>query len=261
VLAQLLPGVRDLRAPLTAGYLWLTLIWLVWHAQIESLLDNPPLNNLKELPPTTRSFGAVITLSVVAYLCGSLVNALLKPALALLWGIIGRRMRPEFPDVPDAGERLTRRAFGGQREYYIRLSPEGRRLLNEWAEDKTREHRFGNPWPPIDDAPPLSYLVASQLDLVKLQLLSVSPDLHAQVDRKDSEAEFRGMLSLPLFLLGWWLAIADGWGWMVVIVVAAALAEHGFVLRREAATDLVLAMRARGIEPPALAELTPQPAD
>ena len=50
ILASALPGFRDLRAPLTAGYLWVFFLWI---------LVKPDLNN----PPTNAVAGAVYDLA------------------------------------------------------------------------------------------------------------------------------------------------------------------------------------------------------
>jgi hypothetical protein len=39
ILASALPGFRDLRAPLTAGYLWLILLWIWLKPDLASRAD------------------------------------------------------------------------------------------------------------------------------------------------------------------------------------------------------------------------------
>jgi hypothetical protein len=266
VLAQVLPGVRDLRAPLTAGYLWLLLIWLVGHDELEGLLDRPPLDQLAALAPATQGIGIAVVLSVVAYLIGSLVDAFVA-MLATTPQRLRQHSRSQADERTSFEDHLFRRSIAGIAARRTRLSAEGRRLLDEWASEQVRARRLART---LDDLQlwdrgelrhrMLAYLVAAQFDLVKIQLLAVSPDLHGQVDRKDSEAEFRAMIALPLALLMVWLGL-DGAGWLFAplgLLVATALTWHSVALRREAGTDLVLAMRARRIDPPVLTELVEQ---
>jgi hypothetical protein len=41
VLTSLLPGVREVRTPLTAGYIWLTLGWLAWGSNVPTNRPEP----------------------------------------------------------------------------------------------------------------------------------------------------------------------------------------------------------------------------
>lgn len=72
VLAELIPGARQLRTPLAIGYLWLTVAWInAWwfekHTQKNTLLSRAMLDfGFHRLSPTL----VVIILSFVAYLIG-----------------------------------------------------------------------------------------------------------------------------------------------------------------------------------------------
>src|SRR4051794_31349985 len=73
MLTNLLPGLRDLRTPLTVGYVWVAGLWLIAG-------DIAPIKQLwiklgHEYAPLASLFGTaglVGTISVVAYLVGSL---------------------------------------------------------------------------------------------------------------------------------------------------------------------------------------------
>ena len=79
-LSSLLPGIRELRAPLAAGFIWMAFLYLVVGSPTRG--DAPgPINDLLEL---SDSFGDVLTgvaLSFIAYLIGSLSQDLFGQAL------------------------------------------------------------------------------------------------------------------------------------------------------------------------------------
>jgi hypothetical protein len=74
VLASVLPGVRELRAPLVAGYLWLLLLWLVVGGRFPSADESKPvaLDRLYDLASVISAIGLAAAASIAAYLLGSL---------------------------------------------------------------------------------------------------------------------------------------------------------------------------------------------
>jgi hypothetical protein len=76
MLANLLPGFRDLRAPLAAGYLWLAAIW-VWFAHVLPSSPNEATGFLKRVYELAGAAGRPaigIALSFTAYLLGVLMT-------------------------------------------------------------------------------------------------------------------------------------------------------------------------------------------
>lgn len=73
MLANLLPGIRELRAPLATGYIWLLTFWL-WIP--DHFKDKPPtegaLGDIARLAHYSGRLGVGIALSFVAYLIGAL---------------------------------------------------------------------------------------------------------------------------------------------------------------------------------------------
>src|SRR5688572_24765299 len=134
MLASVLPGVRELRAPLAAGYLWLLFVWLVWGDDLPTKAEatDTAFERLDELEPVLTAVGLAVVASVGAYVLGSIVI-----------------------DVQVAIGRL---AFA-----LVKLIP----LLR-------------------DEFPPRGE--AEQRRVAKVRLLGESEQLHAEVDRPDSEA-------------------------------------------------------------------------
>lgn len=77
MLSNLVPGIRELRAPLAAGYIWLAFGWLVWGRHFPDLKHSTGL--LKEIQTLGHSAGTPsvgVALSFAAYLIGVLSVAL-----------------------------------------------------------------------------------------------------------------------------------------------------------------------------------------
>jgi hypothetical protein len=271
VLASLLPGVRELRAPLASGYLWIAFIWALGRDDLRSLAKSPTtgragaLHRFVELQPVFRGVGITIAASVVAYVLGSLMIALGNSALAP--GISLARTR--VVEASDSAQRRVARQIAG-------IPPAAQRVLTEWAEVefeglhsgvefRVARQIYGRDSIRADDRPEIDRqlarvwrseppftadgLVRQVLDhqaLVKTQLLALTPGLHGVIDRRDSEATFRLALAAPVLALAAWLgtqASQPGWIWLSGTIVAALLLVHGLVLRGEATEAMALALR------------------
>ena len=126
MLGNVLPGLRELRAPLAAGYLWLLFAWMVWGDTLPTKDENKgdALDRLYQLEPVISSIGLAVVASVAAYVLGSIVIDVQTA--------IGRRianleswywMRFSGAD-PDEYERV--------RAGHLSLTDAGRRMLERW---------------------------------------------------------------------------------------------------------------------------------
>lgn len=70
MLANLLPGFRDLRTPLASGYIWLVVLWLLFRGQ----LQRGPLEDLYETSQLLGQSVLLGVLSFLAFLLGSLLQ-------------------------------------------------------------------------------------------------------------------------------------------------------------------------------------------
>lgn len=76
-ITQLLPGVRDIRGPLVAGYLWLFSGWLLLADYLPSRNTNvDAYTNVIEVGDSLGRVGIVAAVSVAAYLVGSLLQTI-----------------------------------------------------------------------------------------------------------------------------------------------------------------------------------------
>jgi hypothetical protein len=69
VLGSLLPGVREVRAPLAAGYTWLLVAWLLYGSDASQHPTGVALD-LKRLRETISTAGAAVAVGFVAYMIG-----------------------------------------------------------------------------------------------------------------------------------------------------------------------------------------------
>lgn len=72
---SLIPGVREVRAPLAAGYLWLICGWLMFGGSVPSAKGEGPYERLVEIGSAVGPVGLALAASVAAYLAGSLIQA------------------------------------------------------------------------------------------------------------------------------------------------------------------------------------------
>jgi hypothetical protein len=85
MLANVLPGLREVRAPLVAGYMWLISAWLLIHDSIptEQEARGGPWEPFFDLDGIVSSFGLALVLSVLAYLIGSLSEGVFRLPMEL----------------------------------------------------------------------------------------------------------------------------------------------------------------------------------
>src|SRR4051812_32611317 len=69
MLTNLLPGFRELRAPLAAGYLWLAAAWVLWTPICE---DSELTRSACRLDSLVSGLGFAAVASFAAYLLGAL---------------------------------------------------------------------------------------------------------------------------------------------------------------------------------------------
>jgi hypothetical protein len=83
MLATLLPGLRDLRAPLAAGYLWLAAGWLYFASQLPASVNdaNGVLKDIYRVADASNPVAIAAGLTFTAYLLGILSTGLLTPVV------------------------------------------------------------------------------------------------------------------------------------------------------------------------------------
>ena len=90
MLASLLPGLRDLRAPLAAGYLWLAAGWLYFAPQLPASVNDADgvLKDIYRVADASNPVAIAAGLTFIAYLLGILSTGLLTPVVPVIWTLL-----------------------------------------------------------------------------------------------------------------------------------------------------------------------------
>ena len=292
MLLNLLPGLRELRAPLAAGYIWLFAAWLAFNGDI------PEPAGAADFFDQFEALGAAAALTFAAYLIGSFLSDL----FGFLWYAIRLfRIGPirGSPESYPVGMLEARRL----RERLIRiqasepLSPEGAASLDEVARRTVRrippEQRGDvdrrvfrdahytvrgpggprwligrrtpyEPWKlkvggSADDEQTLAlHVVAAlgdELDTARFRLLSEEKDLFHEVDRLSAEGEFRLAVTPPLTAVVAVLAATASLLWLVALLPLGVLVMLGLMRQEQSGDRIVYAIRAAKIRTPILEQL------
>jgi hypothetical protein len=283
VLSSLLPGLRDLRAPLAAGYIWIFDLWLLFGDDFPTEADATgvfaSLYRLGELIP---QLGIGIAISFVAYIVGVLF-ASLSNRLLFAWRRIGpyietsrkaSRRRPRSPSKLSyrVKEFFLLLFFSlGDYEYRMHLRrslreiveqsglppPELSRYLRRsgvidqsFVEREIEDPKlYKNPevWGPLFERN-----LDNDREVLRARLMAEQEMLYGEFDRYKSEAEFRSSISIPLSTLIGTMAFLAHPAWSLLMVVVAWLWLQAARLEDRADLALVSGVTAGKIESPTL---------
>ncbi len=230
MLANLLPGLRDVRTPLAVGCLWLLVAWSLF-------ADRVPRNRPEGggLVPALYDLGNIVgegallaAISFVAYLIGALISLPLEGQLAT------RLLDAVRPETDARGE-------------YQELLARLRRLVNDYESklgtDRARELKEG-----LDRAPSREGL--------RTRLLVASQSLYGEYDRLSAEAAFRVNIAPPLVALFWVVGFHAGLVWGLIGTALSLLLAGQGVRRAILSGDILRrAVVAGVIELPAAADI------
>lgn len=268
MLASLLPGLRELRAPLAAGYLWLVAAWLALAGAIPDPDEAPPgiVRDAYELAGAVGQPAVVAAASFAAYLAGVLsvqATAAMLPRLRVLRRrqVLGSRFGVAAPSA--AGRSALREAVLDELVRRYDLDPGLQKLLQE-TRDACGESRD------LDDLAVRRRLLDVRVDvdeyagrlerdlpMIPLRLLAEGKkdEIYGEFDRLRAEAEFRASVAVPLgavvAILAW---RASPW-WLFALVMPALLLLEAGRNVTAAADVLAESVRARAAESPVLAHL------
>jgi hypothetical protein len=241
MLVNLLPGLREIRGPIAAGYLWLLAAWLIAGPHVpDEHHATGAFHTLDRLSDAATPFGLAIAITFAAYLIGSVSTAWLSPLL-------------------DRPHRFIRRAKfainnpGKAPESQFRLPAEAdiciRGVLSGVGSATLREHviaRYRRTWGPAElgetwgHASQQTYVeVVNELRLIERRLIGRKPELYAEADRLRAEAELRIAVALPLIVLAITLAAINSPWWLVALPFVAVLYEQG-QLQMRSRNDLLV---------------------
>lgn len=239
MLASLLPGLREIRAPLVSGYLWLVFFFLALNEWLPNGDDQrSPLHPAFELGDQLSTFGLAAVSGVAAYLVGSAVQELLK--------LGGRLVSPRRPLYGEPGSHLSRAGFRDIRSFVNLGVQRVQRRLFQLALAPGEKG--------IDEEP-TPWMVENELSLVRMLLLGERPELVREIDRLQAEADLRITVAFPLACLAAFLALETSTGWLALIPLAVLLVIQGHQRQREAGDLLAKALRIGKANAPALESL------
>ncbi|MFF2621285.1 hypothetical protein [Oerskovia jenensis] len=217
MLASLLPGVRDLRTPLAVGVVLLLAAWVALGELIPSSGEAQGL--LARVYEASGAVGAASTLAAagfVAYLIGSAwTYAIERPLRSILRSSRGR---PES-------------------EASIRALLSADRKLS-WLSDQSLQV--------------LEQDLIHEIPTQRYRLLAANKDIYDHFDRKESEAELRVSLLVPLSILIAAVAAETTFWALSALAFVAVLAAQGVAQGRAATLILTQAVVQGVMSSPAL---------
>jgi hypothetical protein len=253
LLSGVLPGLRDLRTPLTAGYVWLLGIWLLF-ADVDPIRV-PAENVAARFRPLERAYGPAALLvasTATAFVIGGLtsidtdrlrLNPLERvttfPYLRLMRALVFRAGFNRTPSELEASrQRFRMYDLNRLAQFFPQVVADRQSTVNGLRVEV---------WKATQRFDPSSLAV---------RLMLVNPGLWDQYDRMLAEAEFRLALTFPCLLLGVGVGIHGAW-WAGVLVgvLAVALYRAGDAKLRSANGVLITALITRSITDPELDRL------
>jgi hypothetical protein len=258
VLASLLPGVRQLRAPLACGYLWLLSAWLLLADQIPrpGNAGGGILGDVYEIATVGGRSVILGAITFAAYLIGvlSVHVASLTPALRGIPRGGGTRdgSARSAAKPSGAGRVALRDAVLGQLTQRVATDEDLKTQLEHTGtycgvtrDIDDREVRRGL----LDVRYDVNYYVEDleqDLSNMPLRLLADDEkrDVHGEFDRWRAEAEFRAAVVLPLIALVVVLAVRSSLWWLLTVAIPVLLSLEARQSARAAADILAEYVRA-----------------
>lgn len=200
MLASLLPGLRDVRTPITIGYLWLLIAWLMFADRFPTTRpeDDGLIARLYELSNFIGNASVLAAVSFTAYVLGAMITIPVEGKFARLLlrvadlPIIGYDYRQGFEEVLGFQRQLLR-------TYTAKASP-------MTTADEIPEPQVVEP------------------ELLRPRLLaSGKTEVYGEYDRLVAEAAFRLNIALPILVLGLIASIQLHWAWIVLALVPPAV--------------------------------------
>ena len=240
MLFNLLPGLREIRAPLISGYVWLTFFFLALHEDLPSAgSPGSVLNPLFEIGESLTTGGLIAVTGVAAYLVGS--------AMQELWKVLGRVLSPGRPFYGEAG---TRTSASGRRDVKSAVRVRMQNVTGLLSQVAVAPGERG-----IADEPDPEE-IERELPLIRTLLLGERPELVGELDRLQAEADLRVTVAFPLAFLAVYLAWKASHGWILLLLPALLLLVQGYQRQLDAGDLLAKALKIGKADAPSLEALT-----
>lgn len=294
MLTNLLPGVRELRAPLSAGFLWLLTVWLAIEPSFPvSGEASGVIASLYRLSDGLSVLGESVALGFVAYLVGSLSMFAFSGLLSRLIVTSVEVPTPRLDGLSRASrDSLQQLAKDGLHRLQEILSLSGVSIeeflqpMGEASERSSTNRRrrrrveaarsVGRRSVPVIAASEsgwdanevrIAQAILRDLEIVgDVQLLGKEGDAFSAVDRKGAEVEFRLAVIPAILALAVTVALAQSLIVAALIVAVAGTASAGLLFdaaqQTRMANGLLLGFMEHGrMNAPSLTRLELQAAD
>lgn len=292
LLSSILPGLRDLRAPITAGYMWLVAAWVAFAHKVPDVTQATGIvSDVYRMGKLVGSAASIGACSVAAYLIG-LVSIWLGSTLGGLLRRRGDRLVPLVTMILQERLRADRQlrkivvdgcsvhllidlvgsgpyppAPKGERRYYdgvlkTRGEADVREELEAPLEGTLKYGRKSKISRKAIHATIDVWEHARDLEnevrLAPEKLAIGQPAVLERWDRLRSEAEFRGSIVAPLFALA---VVVERRGVPLVVVLllallGSAMARLSTLRSREATSQLVTSLEAGSVPSATISRLT-----
>ena len=217
MLTTLLPGLREVRSALVAGYMWFCASWLLvghfWPDTLKKALLAEPA---KKLLANFGTSGQVIAISIACLLIGEATSSAVQHTFFKVSRQYMANITPEnFIELPFAGR------------FRDRFRPMSMRSINRVYARVIRgyQDRVASSPNAIYDSTEANQLAIATLRevlFVAPRLILAKPELYIEHDRLRSESEFRDAIFFPLPALAVALALnVDVPLWVKVVGIAA----------------------------------------
>lgn len=241
LLANLLPGLRDVRAPLSTGCIWLLTLWLILEDRVPtSRQAHGVWASLYRLGDLIGPAGVLAAGSFLAYLIGAM--------LAVRVVTVNAREAPKTARLRIGGTALTPRVSRLAYDDLVSfLQDQGRlpRPAPESTAAVTPERERGERLVvglAVRD-------ILGETRQLRTKLLIASYDLFNEYDRAVGEAEFRKNVSYALVGLTATLSWLQSPWWALLLIVSVRLHIAG-VASEQAANDVIVQAVVAGLVTP-----------
>lgn len=211
---SLLPGLREVRAPLAAGYALAAAVWIFFHDGIRQTADsNGSLTATREMLQLVGTPGRAVAASFCLYLVGTLLVSFSNYLFQISTAPVERsesRLRHRFEHLALTRDSETQLLVEQLREMAVSLEASASAAV---------------PDPPVATAED----IADQLEIeckgiwLDARLLIASERIYDEVTRLRSEAELRAAVLLPGALLAVAIATDIHWGFLAECALVAGV--------------------------------------
>jgi hypothetical protein len=234
ILASALPGFRDLRAPLTAGYLWLVLLWIWLKPDLAARPTNEIAGSIYDLGRAAGPIWVGLAVGIAAYLIGA-VSQVLSPPLArttkFAWDTAEQlvdRLHKRFKWIPPLPMSKTRSPLA---RYSDKAVEQGIKYLRRNAERERSEEEIEKlvRAQVANLADEALFEIDRDVSLPATLLLAKESLLFTEADRLKAENQFRLAIVPPLTAATAFLWCSSSNWWLLSLIPISILLSQSHI--------------------------------